>query len=55
MPLEKGSSQKEISDNIKIEREAGKPEKQAISIAENVARKPQSLRKRGSKRKKKWI
>jgi hypothetical protein len=38
MPLKSGSSQATISHNIKVEREAGKPEKQAIAIAENKAR-----------------
>jgi len=39
MPLEKGSSQETISHNIKTEREAGKPEKQAVAIAMNEAGK----------------
>jgi len=39
MPLKQGSGQKTISSNIKTEREAGKPEKQAIAIAMNKAGK----------------
>jgi hypothetical protein len=39
MPLEKGSSQSAISKNIATERNAGKPEKQAIAIAESEARR----------------
>jgi 8-oxo-dGTP pyrophosphatase MutT (NUDIX family) len=39
MPLEQGSSQEAISKNIEIERAAGKPEKQAIAIAEHEAGK----------------
>jgi hypothetical protein len=39
MPLLKGSSQKTISKNIATERHAGKPEKQAIAIAESEARR----------------
>ena len=39
MPLASGASQRTISRNIEIERRAGKPEQQAIAIAENNARK----------------
>lgn len=39
MPLIKGSSKKAISENIKREMHAGKPQKQAIAIAYSVARK----------------
>ena len=39
MPLKKGSSKKTIGKNIKIEMHAGKPQKQAIAIALNTARK----------------
>ena len=42
MPLEKGSSQAAISKNIATEREAGKPEKQAIAIAMHEAGKSKS-------------
>jgi uncharacterized protein len=38
MPLKTGSSQASISANIKTERAAGKPERQAIAIAESKAR-----------------
>ncbi len=37
MPLLKGK--KNIGHNIKVEQESGKPHKQAIAIALNVARK----------------
>jgi hypothetical protein len=39
MPLEKGKSRKTIGDNIKTEMAAGKPQKQAVAIALNTARK----------------
>lgn len=37
MPLVKGKSDKAISANIKKEMAAGKPQKQAIAIAESEA------------------
>ena len=39
MPLSYGTSKKTMSKNIATERKAGKPEKQAVAIALNVARK----------------
>lgn len=39
MPLKKSKSKKAISSNIETEMRAGKPQKQAVAIALNVARK----------------
>jgi len=39
MPLNKGKSKKAISENIKTEMAAGKPQKQAIAIALNISKK----------------
>lgn len=39
MPIKHGYSKATISKNIKTEMKSGKPQKQAIAIALNVARK----------------
>ena len=47
MPLKKGYSKKAISKNIGIEIKHGKPRKQAIAIALNIAK---SARRKAKKR-----
>lgn len=42
MPLVHGKSAKAVSENIRIERHAGRPEKQAIAIAESEKRKAEA-------------
>ena len=45
MPLRKSSSKKAVGQNIRAERKAGKPEKQAVAIALSV----QDRAKKGAK------
>ncbi len=47
MPLKKGSSKKTVSQNIRTEIAHGKPQKQAVAIALNTARKTGKKGKRG--------
>jgi len=46
MPLKQGYSRKTISQNIRAERRAGKPRKQAIAIALSTARKAKARSKK---------
>lgn len=45
MPLKKCSSKACVSKNIKTEMKAGKPQKQAVAIALDVARKAKAKKK----------
>lgn len=42
MPLDKSGSKASVGANIATEMAAGKPQKQAVAIALNVARHPQN-------------
>ena len=46
MPLVKGKSSKAVSQNIKTEMAAGKPQRQAIAIALSVAGKSKKDKKK---------
>lgn len=51
MPLVKSSSKKAVSENIRREVKAGKPQKQAVAIALDVQRRAGGIVKSKPKRK----
>ena len=46
MPLNKRKSKKAISENIRTEMQAGKPQKQAVAIAMSIAGKKRKKAKK---------
>ena len=50
MPLKKSASKKAVSENIRTEMAAGKPQKQAVAIALSVQRDAAKKKSKAKKR-----
>ena len=50
MPLKKGCSAKTVSNNIRNEMKAGKPQKQAIAVALSIKEEAMKSKKCGGKK-----
>jgi len=50
MPLKKGTDRPTISENIRTEIKAGKPQRQAVAIALDVARRSGKPAKKGTRK-----
>lgn len=48
MPIKKGYSKKTVSQNIKTEMKAGNPQKQAVAIALNTAKKAKASKSKAT-------
>jgi hypothetical protein len=48
MPIKKGYSKKTVAQNIKTEMKAGKPQKQAVAIALDTAKKAKASKSKAT-------
>lgn len=48
MPIKKGYGKKTVAKNIKAEMKAGKPQKQAVAIALNTAKKAKASKSKAT-------
>jgi hypothetical protein len=50
MPLKRSASKRAVSENIRTERAAGKPQRQAVAIALNVQREAKKNKPKARKK-----